>query len=143
MTHEEYIRKAIEIAKKSEQEGGVATGSIIVKNDQIIATGESSVWPDKDPSGHGESNCIRNACKKLQSTDLKDCILYGTLEPCGMCLSTAAWANLGTVYFGAYREDVPGNNYEIDEWSAEQASKNMCLFNNDKSLLSSLSCNKL
>ncbi len=119
------MHKAIEIAKESEQNNGMPIGAILVKDGEIVATGESSVWPDKDPSGHGESNCIRSACKKLNDTDLEGYILYGTLEPCGMCMSTAAWANLSEVYFGAYREDVLGNNYEIDNWSSEEASKNM------------------
>lgn len=30
-----------------------------------------------------------------------------------MCISCAAWANLPTIYFGAYREDVLGNHYEL------------------------------
>lgn len=132
MTHEDYIKEAINVAKEAEQKGGLAVGAIIVKDGEIIAKGGSTVWVDKDPSGHGESNCIREACKKLGTTDLKGCALYGTLEPCGMCLSTASWANLSEVYFGAYREDANGNNYEINDWSAEGASEHMHLFDSRK-----------
>lgn len=128
MTHEDYMKVAIEVAKKSEEENGIAIGAVIVKNDKVVATGGSSVGRDKDPSGHGESNCIRNACSEMQTLDLSDCILYGTLEPCGMCVSTAAWAGLPTLYFGAYREDVEGNDYEVKEWDSEKAAKHMSVF---------------
>lgn len=128
MPHEDYIKEAINVAKEAEQNGGIAIGAVMVKDGKVIAKGGSTVWVDKDPSEHGESNCIREACKKLSTTDLNGCTLYGTLEPCGMCLSASAWANLSEIYFGAYREDAIGNNYEINEWSAEKASKNMRLF---------------
>lgn len=125
------MRLAIEVAKKVEQEGGIAIGAVLVKDDKIIASGGSTTWVNKDPSGHGETNCIRSACKELDSIDLNGCILYGTLEPCGMCLSCAAWANLPALYFGAYRKDVPGNEYEIADWNAEETSKKMRLPNGD------------
>lgn len=125
MEHEDYIRLAIEIAKAAEKEGEPAIGAVIVKDEKVIASGKSSVWPQKDPSGHSESNCIRAACEMLDTLDLSECVMYGTLEPCGMCLSTAAWANLKKIYFGSYREDVSGNDFEIKNWSAEKAASNM------------------
>lgn len=125
MTHEEYMKLAIEVARQSEKDGGPAIGVIIVKDGKVVAEGKSLVWPLKDPSSHGEVNCIRAACKKLDTLDLHECTMYGTLEPCGMCLSTAAWANLSTIYFGAYRKDVFGNHYEIRDWEAEKSAQAM------------------
>ena len=120
---------AIEVAKQAEADGGPAIGAILVKDDVVIAEGKSLVWPLMDPSSHGEGNCIRAACKKLDTLDLSNCRMYGTLEPCGMCVSTAAWAGLSEIYFGAYQKDVVGNNYEIKDWDAEKAALNMNLFN--------------
>jgi tRNA(Arg) A34 adenosine deaminase TadA len=122
MTHEDYMRETIKVAQESEKEGGAAIGAIIVKDGEIIAEGKSLVWQHRDPSGHGESNCIRAACKELDVVDLAGCVLYGTLEPCGMCVSCAAWANLTTMYFGAYRNDVSGNEYELEDWEAEKVA---------------------
>lgn len=130
MTHKDYMQLAIKVAKESEQEGGIATGAVLVKDEEIVATGKSLVWTDKDPSAHAELNCIRNACKQLNTLDLDGCILYGTVELCSMCLSCAAWANLSEIYFGSYRSDISDNKYEIDEWDAGQAAKKMKLMNN-------------
>lgn len=128
MNHEDYMRLAIKVAKEAEKDGGPAIGAIMVKDGDVVEEGKSLVWPLKDPSGHGESNCIRATCKKFDTLDLSGYVMYGTLEPCGMCLSTAAWAGLGEIYFGAYREDVAGNNYEVNDWSAEKAAPGMNIF---------------
>jgi len=129
MDHEKYMHLAIAAAEQAEKDGAVAIAAVLVKDDKVIATGVSTVWIAKDPSGHGETNCIREACKQLNTNDLSECVLYGTLEPCGMCLSCSAWASLPTLYFGAYLEDVAGNEYEIQDWSAEKASERMRLAN--------------
>lgn len=124
------MREAIAVAQQSEENGGPAIGAVIVKDGLTIARGMSTVWPERNPNGHGETNCIRAACKALDSLDLSGCIMYGTLEPCGMCVSCAAWANLSELYFGAYRTDVPGNEYEQYDWSAEMAGQRMRLSDN-------------
>jgi len=124
MPHDDYMRQAIKMARRSENDGGIAIGAVLVKDGEIFAEGTSSVWRN-DPSGHAEINCLRTGCAKLRSTDLSDgYILYTTLEPCGMCMSCAAWARCSAVVFGAHRQDVPGNDYEIDNFSAgELASR--------------------
>ena len=122
-SHDYFMSIAIEVAKESEKEGGIATGAIMVKGGEVIANGKSLVTAHNDPSEHAETNCIRNACKKLGTTNLEGCILYGTLEPCHMCLSCAAWGNLPRIFFGAYKEDIPGNNFEVKEYHAEVSAK--------------------
>lgn len=125
MPHEDYIRQAMKMARRSEHDGGVAIGAVLVKDGDVFAEGTSSVWRH-DPSGHAEINCLRAGCSKLSSTDLSDgYILYTTLEPCGMCLSCAAWAQCRQVVFGAYRQNVAGNDYEIDDFSAEELARRL------------------
>ncbi|HTE22837.1 MAG TPA: nucleoside deaminase [Candidatus Limnocylindria bacterium] len=121
MSHEDYIRLAIQAARESEGEGGIAIGAVLVKNGKVVATGKSFANREKDPSDHAEVNGIRKAGKKLNTIDLDNCILYSTLEPCTMCVSCTAWANVPKVYFGAYRTDVPENAYEINgDYSSKQ-----------------------
>jgi len=123
--HEKYIKLAIEEAKKSQRAGGAPIGAIIVKNDEVITTGWSMVWPDKDPSAHAETQCIRSATKKLNTLDLTGCTLYSTLESCSMCLSCAAWSGLTKFVFGAYKEDIPPNPYEMKDYHAEEHAKKL------------------
>lgn len=125
MTDEQYMQLAIQEAKESEKVGGAPIGAVIIKDGEVIAKGWSLVWPEKDPTAHGESNCIKAACKKLQQLDLTGCTMYATLESCSMCLACASWAGLSEVVFGAYREDIRPNPYEIADYHAEEWGKKL------------------
>lgn len=134
MLDEDFMRLAIDEARASKGAGGAPIGAVMVKDGKVIAKGWSLVWPEKDPSSHGEINCIRAACKKLQILDLSGCTLYSTLESCSMCLGCASWAGVSKVVFGAYAEDIPPNPYELSNYHAEEHGKRMTPFNNDKNL---------
>ncbi|MDB6028963.1 MAG: putative deaminase [Verrucomicrobiales bacterium] len=126
MTDDQFIGLAIEEAGKSQAAGGAPIGAVLVKDGKVVATGWSLVWPKKDPSAHAETECIRSACQKLQSLDLSGCTLYSTLESCSMCLGCASWAGVSKVVFGAYKEDVPDNPYEVVDYKAEAYSVSLC-----------------
>lgn len=123
MNDEQYMQKAIEIAKEAEASGGAAIGAIMVKDGKIIAKGLSNPWGKRDPSNHGEIDCIRNTAKENDLMDMQGCTLYGTLEPCSMCVGAALWAGVDKLVFGAYAEDVAGNDYEYDNYSSEVLAK--------------------
>ena len=100
MTH------AIELSIESVNSGGGPFGSIIVKNDKIIAEGSNKVSLNNDPTAHGEIVAIREACKKLNNFNLSGCELYSTCEPCPMCLSTIYWSRINKIYYANTREDA-------------------------------------
>lgn len=122
---EKYMRLAIEEAQKSLENGGAPTSAVIVKDDEVIATGWSMVGINMDPSGHSELEAIKSACKKLNTLSLEGYVMYSTIETCSMCLSCASWAGLSKIVFGAYKEDFPGNPYNIDDYHVERESKRM------------------
>lgn len=125
-THDEqFVRLAIEEAKNSQAAGGAPVGAVLVKEGEVIATGWSMVWPKKDPSAHAETECMKAACQKLQSLDLAGCTLYSTLESCSMCLGCAGWIGLSRMVFGAFKDDVPGNPYELGNYHAIEHAKSL------------------
>jgi len=95
-----FLRLAVEQAKKSVNEGGFPAGAIVVKDEQIIAEGISLGFKLNDPTSHAETVSIREACKKLQTTDLTGVTLYASLQPCLMCFSVANWAGITRIVFG-------------------------------------------
>lgn len=119
MSHEDYMKKAIELAVESERNGGVPIGAIVVSVDgDIVGTGISMVAINNDPTGHSEVTAIRAASEKLQTYNLAGCRLYSTCESCGMCLSAMAWANIAEVYFGVSASDIAGNLFEIKDYNS-------------------------
>lgn len=123
MTDEQYIQIAIDAAKEAEATGGAAIGAIMVKDGKIIAKGLSNPWDKRDPSNHGEMDCVRNCAKENDLMDMAGCTLYGTLEPCSMCTGAALWAGVDRIVFGAYASDVPENSYEYENYSSEALAK--------------------
>lgn len=64
------------------------------------------VKQELDPSAHAEVRAIRLATKRLKQISLAGYTLYTTCEPCPMCMSTALWAGLDRVVYGATIADA-------------------------------------
>ena len=131
------IKKAKETMNKNY---GGPFGALIIKDNEIISISSNSVLKDNDPTAHAEINAIREASKKLQTYDLKDCILYTTSYPCPMCLSAIIWSNIKEIYYGADLEDAKDigfrddyiydfikNNNQGDILKMKQIDKEECL----------------
>lgn len=132
MNDETFIKLAIEEAKKSLSLGGAPIGAILVKDGEVVSVGQSLVGLRKDPTAHPETACLKEACKKLETLDLSDYTLYSTLESCSMCLGCASWCGISRVVFGAYKEDIEGNPYEISDYHAEEHAKKLTPLNGKK-----------
>ena len=100
------MKRAIELSVESINKGGGPFGSVIVKDNKIIAEGSNKVTPTNDPTAHGEIVAIRDACKKLNNFNLSGCELYSNCEPCPMCLSAIYWARINKIFFANTREDA-------------------------------------
>ena len=108
-----FMAKAIELSINSAKTVGGPFGSVIVKDDKIIAEGSNKVTSSNDPTAHGEVVAIREACKKLKTFDLSGCEIYTSCEPCPMCLSAIYWSRLDKIYYANTREDA--KNIDFDD----------------------------
>lgn len=111
-----YMKRAKENAEKGirNKEGGPFGVVITDKDGNIIANGNNKVICSKDPTAHAEVVAIREACKKLNTYDLSNCILYTSCEPCPMCLSAIIWANIKEVYYACTKEDAGNIGFRDD-----------------------------
>lgn len=99
-THNEYMRAALNQAKKALLLGEVPIGCVIVCEDKIIARGYNRRNTDKNTLSHAELTAIRRASKKIGDWRLEDCTLYVTLEPCQMCSGAIVQARIPQVVIG-------------------------------------------
>lgn len=111
------MKLANEKAEKGSQnqEGGPFGAIITDKLGNIVGEGSNQVIKTKDPTAHAEILAIRQACRKLETYDLANCILYSSCEPCPMCLSAIIWANIKTVYYGCTKEDAGEIGFRDDK----------------------------
>ena len=106
MSDEEWMRRAIEIARAGIAAGQTPFGACIVKDRSAVACAHNLVWDSTDPTAHAEVNAIRLACQALGTIDLAGCTIYSTCEPCPMCFSACHWAKISRVVFGASIADA-------------------------------------
>lgn len=104
MNEEEYMKIALNEAKKAYNKLEVPVGAIIVKDGKIIAKAYNEKEKRKDTTKHAEILAIQKASKKLKTWRLYDCDMYVTLEPCSMCAGALIQARIRKVYIGTMDE---------------------------------------
>lgn len=104
MTDEEYMSRAIELAKKAAALGEVPVGAVVVKKStgEIVGEGYNLRESGKSPLAHAEIIAINEASKTLGGWRLIDCEMFVTLEPCPMCCGAIINSRIERVVFGAY-----------------------------------------
>ena len=103
---EEFMRKAIALSIENVKNGGGPFGAVIVRDNEIVATGVNRVTANCDPTAHAEVSAIREAAGKLGTFDLSGCEIYTSCEPCPMCLGAIYWAHLDKMYYGNTKSDA-------------------------------------
>ena len=99
--HEKFMREALREARQAAAEDEVPIGAVIVWKDRVIAKGHNMTERLSDPTAHAEMITITAATEAVGGKYLNDCTLYVTVEPCPMCAGALAWAQIGSVVYGA------------------------------------------
>jgi len=76
-----------------------------------------------NPLAHAETLAITDACQKIGTHNLQAYLLVTTAEPCPMCLSAAATANITNIVFGASQSVVDRTGYRSLGITARQLNK--------------------
>jgi len=114
---EEFMKLALQEAKKSQEMNEVPVGAIVVVNDEIISQSHNQPISQNDPTSHAEINAIRNAAEYIENYRLNETSLYVTLEPCAMCYGAIIHARISRLIFGAYdyKTGVCGSSIKLHE----------------------------
>lgn len=95
------MRRALELARRAEEEGEVPVGAVVVLDDRIIGEGWNRPITASDPTAHAEIQALRAAAAAARNYRLTGATLYVTLEPCDMCLGAMFHARVARVVYGA------------------------------------------
>jgi len=109
-----FMLKAIDLSIENVTNGGGPFAALVVRGDQIIASGVNRVTATNDPTAHAEIVAIREACGKLNTFQLEGCEIYTTCEPCPMCLGAIYWARAARVFYANTREDAREIGFDDD-----------------------------
>jgi tRNA(adenine34) deaminase len=116
----DWMARALAIAREAAgAQGKNPIGCVIVKNGQVVGEACNEVELRHDATAHAEILAIRGAGEKMKCDELRDAVLYSTLQPCGMCTMAAIWAKIGRIVYGAGREQVHEMYFEDRHLSTE------------------------
>ena len=107
-----FMQMAIDLAIENIKNGGGPFGAVIVKDNEVVATGVNRVTATNDPTAHAEVSAIRAACQKLGTFILSGCEIYSSCEPCPMCLGAIYWSHLDRLYYGANKVDAADAGFD-------------------------------
>ena len=121
-----FMRAALREAVAAGAAGEVPVGAVLVRGEDIIATGANRPIAACDPTAHAEIEALRAGARSLGSYRLTDTTLYVTLEPCVMCAAAIVHARVRRLVFGAWDPRaggagsitnvfaLPGLNHRVD-----------------------------
>ena len=101
MDDDSFMRRALELARRAQQDGEVPIGAVVVFNNDVVGEGWNRPISAADPTAHAEIEAMRAAAKKLDNYRLTGATLYVTLEPCDMCVGAMFHARIARAVYGA------------------------------------------
>src|SRR5512139_193175 len=81
---DQFLKAALDEARKGRQEGGIPIGSVLVYQGAIIGRGHNRRVQKGSPTLHAEMAALENAGRQ-SATVYRESSLYTTLSPCAMC----------------------------------------------------------
>ena len=106
-SHEDYIRRTLEIARTARVAGNHPFGAILVGPDGTILMEAGNEHGDgHDRTAHAERVLMTRASRAYEAAFLADCALYANAEPCAMCAGSAYWAGVGRVVYGLSEREM-------------------------------------
>jgi tRNA(adenine34) deaminase len=95
------MRRALELARRAEEEGEVPVGAVVVLDEAIVGEGWNRPISASDPTAHAEIQAMRAAAASQKNYRLTGATLYVTLEPCAMCVGAMFHARIARAVYGA------------------------------------------
>jgi tRNA(adenine34) deaminase len=96
-----FMEAALREAERAMALDEVPVGAVVVCEGRIICRSHNLTERLNDPTAHAEMQAITMATSAFGGKYLESCTIYVTLEPCPMCASALAWAQIGRVVYGA------------------------------------------
>ena len=95
------MRRALELARTAAAAGEVPVGSVLVRDDQLLAESHNRTIGQSDPTAHAEVVAIRAGAASQGDWRLLEKTRDVTLEPCAMCAGALVNSRVARLVYGA------------------------------------------
>jgi tRNA(adenine34) deaminase len=101
MSHVDWMRLALEEARRAAPAGEVPVGAVVVRDGVLLGSGFNCPISSQDPTAHAEIIALRAAAQRSGNYRLPGAAMYVTVEPCTMCAGALVHARIATLVYGA------------------------------------------
>jgi tRNA(adenine34) deaminase len=113
---------ALRLAQEAFERGDWPVASVIVRDGELLATGQNRQNSRADLTVHAETDALRSAFGR-HGTDLSGATLYSTMEPCPMCAEAMRMAKVDRLVLGLRHADL--KRIDLGSYSIEAFSRMM------------------
>ncbi len=113
--HEQYMRRACELAREAKSNGNNPFGSLLVHGDEVIMEEQNHVNDDGDIALHPELTLARRAASELDPETISETVMYTSTEPCAMCSTGISFVGFKSVIYSVSLSEaveIRGNGTE-------------------------------
>jgi cytosine/creatinine deaminase len=99
---DQFLKAALDEARKGRDEGGIPIGSVLVHQGKILGRGHNRRVQKGSPILHAEMDALENAGRQTAAV-YRQSTLYTTLSPCAMCSGAIVLYGIPRVIAGENR----------------------------------------
>ncbi len=100
MTDEQWMLRALDLARQAQSRNEVPVGAVVVSAaGELLGEGYNQPISSADPTAHAEMVALRAAARNVGNYRLPGSTLYVTLEPCLMCAGALIHARVERLVF--------------------------------------------
>lgn len=104
MNYELFMGEALAEAQLAVARGERPVAAVAVVNDAMVARAHDRVSETNDPTAHAVVVALRDAARKLGTSQLGEATIFATLEPCAMCVGALLASDVQALVFAAPNE---------------------------------------
>ncbi|HJS69154.1 MAG TPA: deaminase, partial [Gaiellaceae bacterium] len=115
----ELLARAVALARANVDAGEEPFGSLVVRDGEVLGEGVNTTRRDADPTAHAEVAAVREACRRLGTTDLGGATVITSCEPCPMCRTVAVLAGVSRIVYAVPAEVAASFGFALSPPAAE------------------------
>jgi tRNA(Arg) A34 adenosine deaminase TadA len=104
--HERHVNRAIELARTAAERGDHPFGSVLVRDDAVVAEASNRVVTEDDLRRHPELDLAQRAYRESGPAERARTVMYTSTEPCPMCAGGLRSAGLARVVYSVGADEV-------------------------------------
>ncbi|WP_224450620.1 nucleoside deaminase [Haloprofundus salilacus] len=104
--HDAHMRKTFELAREATDRGDRPFGTVLVRDDEIVAADSNRVVTENDIRRHPELHLAYRACRDHDPEERAEMVMYTSTEPCPMCAGGMTTAGFGRVVYSVGSDEV-------------------------------------